>query len=465
MRGFVAWPLACAVGVSLTLPPASRSAPAPDDPARAEAARLDEALLVVQTATGAVRAALLRRDRVEARARERLDGERCAALAWAGERLDAAWGRLAEVHAQLAALSTRWPARQRRAAEAQLVVAQQRRLDAEHHAAWAARCAALPPTARPQIGPPPAAAPLCDGLVRYGPLLVVPEPPPAGGHGALPLVRRLSARLDDTWDVLLLLAEPGLDAAEADRASIVIERGIPGLGAPAPLSPAHLPRWRALRAAVVLDGAAGLRRGPSLRALARADAGRVRPRDCGEAPPVGWGYADVAGQLGGAALEPLDDGRWRPRAAHGGAPGWVGNGGNRVPYAPLELYLMGLVGPDAVGPVRFLGGVDEAADGALRADEVCTLDGAALVARYGRRPLADGPLRLGVAVVGVGAGDVATLERHRRALAAFAAPGPDDDALLLNDFEATARRARLQVVPPRARPGCRPTAPVPTVAP
>ncbi len=465
MRARGAWSLACALGASFMLSPVSRADPAPEEVARAEAARLDEALLVVQTATGAVRAALLRRDRVEARARERLDGERCARLAGAGERVDAAWGRLAEVHAQLAASSTRWPARQHRAAEAQLVVAQQRRLDAEHHAAWAARCAALPPTARPPVSSPPTPAPLCDGLVRYGPLLVVPEPPPTGGHGALPLVRRLSARLDDAWDVLLLLAEPGLDAAEADRASLVFERGIPGLGAPAPLAPAHLPRWRALRAAVVLDGAAGLRRGPSLRALARADAGRVRPPECGEAPPGGWGYADVAGQLGGARLEPASDGRLRPRAPHGGAPGWVGNGGNRVPYAPLELYLMGLAEPDAVGPVRFLAGVDEGADGALRAEKICTLDGAAFVARYGRRPLADRPLRLGVAVVGVGAGDTATLERHRRALAAFAAPGPDDDALLLNDFEATGGRARLAVVPPRARPGCRPTAPVPTVTP
>ncbi|MCB9540632.1 MAG: hypothetical protein H6704_30805 [Myxococcales bacterium] len=461
----MAWPLASALAAGLVASPASLAQPTDDDAARAEAARLDEALLVVQSASGAVRAALLRRDRVEARARQRLDGALCASLAAAGRRVDAAWGRLAEVHAQLAALSTRWPARQQRAAEAQLVVAQQRRLDAEHHAAWAAHCAGLPPTARPASPPPPVAAPLCDGLVRYGPLLVVPEAPPRGGHGALPLVRRLSARLEDAWDVLLLLAEPGVTADEADRASIVIERGIPGLGAPAPLASAHLPRWRALRAAVVLDGAAGLRRGPSLRALLRADGGRVRPPDCGEAPPAGWGYADVAGQLGGATLEPLDDGRWRPRAPHGGAPGWIGNGGNRAPYAPLELYLMGLVGPEAVGPVRFLGGVEALPDGTLRAEKVCTLDGAALVARYGRRPLADGPLRLGVAVVGVGAGDTATLERHRRALAAFAAPGPDDDALLLNDFEATGGRARLRVVPPRARPGCRPTAPVPTVTP
>ncbi len=465
MRGRAAWPLAGALGAWLALAPASRAAPEGEHAERAAAARLDEALLVVQQASGAVRAAQLRRDRAEAQARQRLDAERCAALATAGRRVDVAWGRLAEVHARLAALSTRWPARQQRAAEAQLVVAQQRRLDAEHHAAWAAHCATLPPTGRPALPPAPAVAPLCDGLVRYGPLLVVPEALPHGGHGALPLVRRLSARLDDAWDVLLLLAEPSLAPDEADHASLIIERGIPGLGAPAPLAPAHLPRWSRLRAAVVLDGAAGLRRGPSLRSLLRADGGRARPPECGDGPPVGWGYADVAGQLGGAALEPLDDGRWRPRAPHGGAPGWIGNGGNRVPFAPLELYLMGLVEPEDVGPVRFLDGVDEDVDGTLRAQGVCTVDGPALVARFGRRPRADEPLRLGVAVVGVGAGDTATLERHRRALAAFAAPGPDDDALLLNDFEATGGRARLQVVPPRARPGCRPTAPVPTVTP
>jgi hypothetical protein len=54
-----------------------------------------------------------------------------------------------------------------------------------------------------------------------------------------------------------------------------------------------------------------------------------------------WGISSVNGQLGGfdiATLEELGENRYKADAF-----GTFANGGNRLPYAPLELYLMGLI--------------------------------------------------------------------------------------------------------------------------
>lgn len=76
-----------------------------------------------------------------------------------------------------------------------------------------------------------------------------------------------------------------------------------------------------------------------------------------------WGYAGVAGQLGGfdpeslfcqtpegarPPCEPDDDGSTTYLVDNFGL---VANGGDSVPYAPLELYLMGLVPPEEVPPI------------------------------------------------------------------------------------------------------------------
>ena len=356
--------------------------------------------------------------------------------------------------------------RQRRARDAVAVVAQQRRLDQAHHHAWRAWCAALPPRVDLPSPSPATVEPLCEGLARFGELLLVVGPPPDTPHAGLALARRLSRRLEDDWEYLFVLVEPALDPVRADAASVAIERGEPGRGAPAPFGPDRLPAWRDLRAVTVLDGAAGLRDGPSLRGLLRADANRLDLPGCSPQFGDAWGYSDVGGQLGGAVrLTPTGDGRWRPEGRDGGPAGWIGAGGNRGPFAPVERYLLGLAAPEEVGPITFLGGVEEGPDGTLAARSRCVVDGPALVERFGRRPPRTAPLRIGVAVVASALPAPATLERHRRAAAALFAPGPDDDPLHTNLFEATGGRGAAQVLPPRPRSGCRPPSPAPTVGP
>jgi hypothetical protein len=67
-----------------------------------------------------------------------------------------------------------------------------------------------------------------------------------------------------------------------------------------------------------------------------------------------WGFSSAGGQLGGFRLEDLEDlggGRWSAGEFHANrSVGLHGqpHTGNHAPYAPLELYLAGLAGPEEV---------------------------------------------------------------------------------------------------------------------
>jgi len=77
-----------------------------------------------------------------------------------------------------------------------------------------------------------------------------------------------------------------------------------------------------------------------------------------------WGISDVGGQLGGFASSSFQsnvDGD--PLKYHGHIGSSLGfglnaNGGNSVPYAPLELYMMGLISKADVPPIRTFSGIN-----------------------------------------------------------------------------------------------------------
>ena len=91
----------------------------------------------------------------------------------------------------------------------------------------------------------------------------------------------------------------------------------------------------------------GLRNGPSLHELAHAWGNSII--DTGE--PGHWGFSSAGGQLGGFARDTLVDLGGGIYEANNGKPGATGfgliaNGGNSLPYADIELYLIGLIGPE-----------------------------------------------------------------------------------------------------------------------
>ncbi len=422
--------------------------PVRDDARLAAVHAYNEALIDVQRATGRVKAALHRRDAAETGAVRLPTSEACAALDRAGGEVDAAWLGLQKAYDEIAeSVAARRPVEADGIAQRQRQARRQRDLDAAHRAAWQTRCAGVAPVA--VVEPPPDDAPgrLCRALWRYGDLLnlVVPTGWARRPHAGLEIARRLSRHLTDELDVLLVLAheDPGPPRVFS------VDRGLPGLGGPAPYRAGHLPRWRRLEGVVLLDATRGLREAPTLYGLARIHANRLPIEGC--SPQLGghWGYADVAGQLGGGHLEPTVAGRWSFAGRR------AGGGGDVVGYAPLELYLLGLADPAEVGAVRFLRESRAGARGEVKAEGVCTVDGQELVRRFGRRPRRDAPWRIGAVVVSSAPLDREAARRYRADLAALFAPGPDEDPDRLNFHEATGGRGRLSLIVPGARrAGC-----------
>lgn len=394
-----------------------------------------EHLIDVHRLTTGVSGAVVRREAALRAARRAPTPEACAALERTSGEAAAAWARLAEAYDRLETAVVRLPEHER---PRRVVVVDGNRARARaqaerataFQAAWSERCAALPPVAA-SIRPRPTPARSCGGLTIAGPVVNLSgEAWPAdvaGPHGGLKVARRLSRTLADTWDVALVLVEDA-DALTLEPATLVVERGVPGLGAEAPYHPRHLPRWSSLHAAVVLPMAPGLRRGPSLRGVARAFANRLTLDGCAphlvdETGAGYWGPLADGAQLGG-------------RGAGGG--GRVGNGGNALPYADIELYLLGHLPPEDLPTVRF-------AD-----DPSCVASGGELVARHGARPPVDA-YRVGLVLVTARPLPPVALDAARADLLAFTEPGADDDPWVLNYHEATGGRGRLVAVDARPR--------------
>ena len=273
------------------------------------------------------------------------------------------------------------------------------------------------------------------------------------GHGAtLRHARWLSTRFEDTLDLVAIVYMTGLSSPVDDVSHMWIDRGVPGVGA-APYKPGHLPRWRRLRAAIAVDGAGtDLRTAASLRALLRRVAPRWDVPGCPSAR-VGWGYSNVGGQLGGAArIEAVGAGRYRlVPAKPGGRLGLAGNGGNSLPYAPIEQYLLGHRPLNSVGGLTFLRNPRPREDGLVEADGQCMLDAARVRSLFGERPPRSEPWTMGVLIVAEPQTPARLIDAQRRAAEAFMHPGPDDDPLLFNYFEATEGRGRLALTAPTPR--------------
>lgn len=184
-----------------------------------------------------------------------------------------------------------------------------------------------------------------------------PAPPGLGG-----VLRAFYAEHGDDYDLLMLVvADPGPVRAMG-RFIRVGPVNRPRLGLVAAGDAELHPIAPRLEGVVVLalPPGTGHRSGPTLHeSLHRY--GQYLPPAAGFPPNGPWGDTGVGGQLGGfdpatlRCVQPPDarppdcakgpDGRFA--VAVGRYSGFA-NGGDRVPYAPLELYLMGLVPAEAV---------------------------------------------------------------------------------------------------------------------
>jgi hypothetical protein len=114
-----------------------------------------------------------------------------------------------------------------------------------------------------------------------------------------------------------------------------------------------------LGSVILLRSPSDLISGPSLHEIMHNWGQRILPTDY----ESHWGRSSVNGALGGwkpGTLSLTEGGYYTTPGSRPGGPlmGFREGGGNSVPYADLELYMMGLLPPDSVGPVHVALGAD-----------------------------------------------------------------------------------------------------------
>lgn len=208
-----------------------------------------------------------------------------------------------------------------------------------------------------------------------------------------------------------------------------------------------------LRGISMLMSHANLRRGPSLHELAHQWGQSMLK---GASQPH-WGFVGVGGQLGGWApgsLVALEDGIYQGMGPLGVPFGTVANRGNRIPYAPIELFMMGFLPIDSVPPKVEVAvdGVllaEEGEDGKFRASRIDTVDVHEIQKRYGPRDpavsAAPRTFRIVYVVVSTSPLDADQVDRIGRDVVEFSRAGPDDSGDLLNFWEATGGRASIRM--------------------
>ncbi len=181
------------------------------------------------------------------------------------------------------------------------------------------------------------------------------------------LVERFSASFANDFDVLVMVLDIPSDEflatsstrsiANFTSAQRIFERGLGEVRRPI-FNPVGPP---SMRSYTVLGASDTLVAGPLLHELAHSWAAYLTgPPSLAaqlETEPLShWGFTSVGGALGGWDPDTLVDlgaGVYRacgPTGLEVFSP--AGYAGNSVPYAPLELYLMGLVPPEEVPPIE-----------------------------------------------------------------------------------------------------------------
>ena len=172
------------------------------------------------------------------------------------------------------------------------------------------------------------------------------------------------------------------------------------------------------------------------------------------ARPIHWGFSSANGQLGGFDIDnlvSLGNGRYSA-----GRFGTIANGGNSVPYSPVELYLAGLIPPGEVPALwvaedgEWTDELDESGNLIFSASDVEVWTVRRIVREHGSRVpnWLNSQKSFRAAVVLLVDDEFpatpATLRYLADAVRMFSHPGPDDSRLF-NFWEATGGRATLRM--------------------
>jgi hypothetical protein len=211
--------------------------------------------------------------------------------------------------------------------------------------------------------------------------------------------------------------------------------------------------WRRLQGVIHLSAQSGIRSGATLHELAHRWGNYVLP-SVAQGNDAHWNFSDVGGQLGGwqaGTLRDLGDGLWQAQGPEGHLTFQPANGGSGVPYASLELYLMGLIGPEETTQAFHVADEAEWVDstrGIFRADRIRTVALDDIVAQWGPRipdvTTSQKAFRSLVIVLTTRPPSPARLALYDDDVRAFGTIG-DDGIYLYNFWEATGGRATMQL--------------------
>jgi len=264
-----------------------------------------------------------------------------------------------------------------------------------------------------------------------------------GSTAARELGMRLYENFQDDFDFLFFTSNLEQSTASYAGQFYFAGGGIQGTGLPATQGAQQF--WGSdgqLQGGIHLSRTGSLASGPSLHELLHRWGVFLDEGSFGGH----WGFSSANGQLGGWDHSTFID---QGDGTYSVAPfGTFANGGNSIPYSPIELYLMGLVGPDEVPDLHVAENASFINATTFRADSVSTVTIEDIIAREGAR-----------------VPDVATSQKAFKALQVILTPAPlsnaewiafdrevhdfeldgDDGNSVFNFFEATGGRGTLEM--------------------
>ncbi|WP_350289679.1 hypothetical protein [uncultured Croceitalea sp.] len=172
------------------------------------------------------------------------------------------------------------------------------------------------------------------------------------GEGDLRLVTEKAYEyLNDSYDFIIILS---VEASQPDDLFFgrftPVSNGIEGIGGNTFNNAASYGSEGKLKGIMYMPRSEYVRNGPFLHEIAHAWANKnFLPTTVGGH----WGYAGVGGQLGGFdELVSLGGNSYQGRLNNEDGFGTFANGGNSIAYGNLELYLMGLIGPEELEAIQ-----------------------------------------------------------------------------------------------------------------
>ena len=185
--------------------------------------------------------------------------------------------------------------------------------------------------------------------IHNGNLFVLPVPGNIATDDSLPLdefAQRFYAHFEDAFDFLMFISNVvGTERRSVSRRYAgryyTVANDTHGLGLPDLARHGEFGSSGRLQGVIEFPLAAvSIERGPALHEVMHRWANYV------VAPHPHWGFTSAFGQLGGFRAERLTD--WGGGRYTAGSFGLAANGGNGVPYSPIELYLAGFIPPGEV---------------------------------------------------------------------------------------------------------------------